>query len=89
MISRYVLDVLRIMGRYSRRVDKVQILCVHPVDMSTKYMHCIHSISTLYQAVIHTPFPEEHPILDCVHSVAFLNNGDGNRNKICSLYGIE
>ena len=67
MISRYVLDVLRILGRYSRRVVKVQILCVHPVDMYTIYIHCIPGISTPYPTVIHTPFPEEHPFPNAFH----------------------
>ena len=60
MSSRYGIDDLWIMGRYSWSLDNVQISHGYPMDNPTRYLPCICSISTLYPAVIHTYTVQEH-----------------------------
>ena len=60
MLSRYGVDDLRIMGRYSWGLDNVQIYHGYPMDIFTLYLHFIHGMSNLYPAIIHTPILQEH-----------------------------
>ena len=60
MLSRYGVNDLWIMGRYSWSLDNAQMQHGYPVDNPTQYLPSIHGISTLNPAIIHTYTVQEH-----------------------------
>ena len=68
MMGRYGVVELQIMGGYSLSLDNLQIWHGYQVDKTTCYTCCIHGLSILDLAVIHTPFLQEH------HNLTELRN---------------
>ena len=53
---------LQILAGYTLPLDNQQIWHGYLMDKSTCYLWCIHGMSTLNPAVIHTPILQEHPM---------------------------
>ena len=73
------------MGGYFLSLDNPQIWHGYPVDISTCYLSCIHGMSTLNPAVIHTPILQEHPDSFFLHFASWHRKSIAGKNTAAWL----